>query len=123
MKILESSSSDNRYTADLNEIRKIAHLGGGLGYPLISGSTLVSLLEALIGRVADDDRADKLNDLDERRIQKYADMFAAIFEAADTLRNQAAALHEASKLAKTLIARIKSDIEKANDTYIKFKED
>ena len=116
------NSYTSRYEADLNGIKKTAQMGKGPGYPLISGSNVVTLLDSIIQKMDNDIRDGRLHDLDDNRIQRYANMFRDTLEAIDILHNQAVALDESSKLAKSLLNKVKSDIEKVNDTFIKIEE-
>ncbi len=124
MKILESANSYiDKYEAKLNDIAKIAEFGKGPGYPLISGSEIITALESIIRTVDVDMRADRIDSLDDYHLSRYAKRFDYVVKCADELISQASDLVEAAKQAKTLASKLKSDIEKANDTFIKLEEE
>ena len=125
MKILESANSYiDKYETKLDDIAKIAKFGKGPGYPLIGGSEIVTALESIIRSVEVDMRADRIDSLDDYHLsRRYGKRFDYIFKCADELISQASDLVEAAKQAKTLASKLKSDIEKANDTFIKIEEE
>lgn len=124
MKILESANNYiDKYETKLDDIAKLAKFGKGPGYPLIGGSEIVTALESIIRTIDVDMRADRIDSLDDYYLSRYGKRFDSIFKCADELISQASDLVEAAKQARTLASKLKSDIEKANDTFIKIGEE